>query len=126
MSRSSRTGELDFGPEAVVDTLENLVGHNVPLDLSLRWFDYWLKGIDNGIYGKRSADPDLRHGSQRVAKRERVAAGSNAFYRVLPSQQRKRELARRGRRPTTTAPGGEPPDRLRTIRNPVERGGNFS
>lgn len=35
----SRLGDLDFGPEAPVDlNLEDL-----------RWFDYWLKGIDTGI-----------------------------------------------------------------------------
>ncbi len=35
----AQAGTLDFGPDAAVD-----------LDaLALRWFDYWLKGIDNGI-----------------------------------------------------------------------------
>ncbi|MDH3305972.1 MAG: CocE/NonD family hydrolase [Acidimicrobiia bacterium] len=35
----SRLGDLDFGPQAPVDlNLEDL-----------RWFDYWLKGIDTGI-----------------------------------------------------------------------------
>jgi putative CocE/NonD family hydrolase len=34
-----QVGELDFGPEAPVD-----------LDaLRLRWFDYWLKGVANGV-----------------------------------------------------------------------------
>ena len=34
-----RVGEMDYGPDAVS-----------PCDrLQLRWFDYWLKGIDNGI-----------------------------------------------------------------------------
>ncbi len=33
------TGEIDFGPNAMIEL------H----DLQLRWFDYWLKGIDNGI-----------------------------------------------------------------------------
>ena len=36
---SSMVGSMDFGPEAAVD---------VPA-LAIRWFDYWLKGIDNGI-----------------------------------------------------------------------------
>ena len=34
-----KAGELDFGPEADVDFRP----------IELRWFDYWLKGIDNGI-----------------------------------------------------------------------------
>ena len=37
---SSRgTGDIDFGPTALIDLNETL----------LRWFDYWLKDIDNGI-----------------------------------------------------------------------------
>jgi putative CocE/NonD family hydrolase len=37
---SSRgTGDIDFGPEALIDLNETL----------LRWFDYWLKDVDNGI-----------------------------------------------------------------------------
>jgi len=35
----SKIGDVDFGPEAEMD-LNALV---------IRWFDYWLKGIDNGI-----------------------------------------------------------------------------
>jgi len=35
----SRVGDVDFGPEAEMD-LNALV---------MRWFDYWLKGIDTGI-----------------------------------------------------------------------------
>jgi putative CocE/NonD family hydrolase len=39
-------GALDFGPQA-----------DNPIDqLQLRWFDYWLKGIDNGVDG----DPKVR------------------------------------------------------------------
>jgi putative CocE/NonD family hydrolase len=34
-----RVGDRDFGPEAIVDLPRAY----------LRWFDYWLKGIDNGI-----------------------------------------------------------------------------
>ena len=36
---SRKVGELDFGPEAVFD----VAGEEI------RWFDYWLKGKDNGI-----------------------------------------------------------------------------
>ena len=39
-------GEIDFGPEA-----------DNPVDeLQLHWFDYWLKGIDNGV----DAEPPVR------------------------------------------------------------------
>ncbi|MSQ48282.1 MAG: CocE/NonD family hydrolase [Deltaproteobacteria bacterium] len=33
------TGDIDFGPNAFMDL------H----DIQLRWFDYWLKGLDNGM-----------------------------------------------------------------------------
>jgi putative CocE/NonD family hydrolase len=36
---SQKFGALDFGPAANVDALA----------LQLRWYDYWLKGIDNGL-----------------------------------------------------------------------------
>jgi putative CocE/NonD family hydrolase len=39
LSTSPRTGDIDFGANSMVDLEE----------LELRWFDYWLKGIDNGI-----------------------------------------------------------------------------
>ncbi len=46
LSASSKTGDIDFGAASQVD-----------LDgLELRWFDYWLKGIDNGIVD----EPPLR------------------------------------------------------------------
>jgi putative CocE/NonD family hydrolase len=39
-SRGKRKqGEVDFGPEAAVDLAK----------LEVRWFDHWLKGIDNGV-----------------------------------------------------------------------------
>ena len=46
LSTSPRTGDIDFGANSMVG-----------LDkLELRWFDYWLKGIDNGIL----EEPPLR------------------------------------------------------------------
>jgi putative CocE/NonD family hydrolase len=46
LSTSSRTGDVDFGADSMAD-LEAL---------ELRWFDYWLKGIDNGVVD----EPPLR------------------------------------------------------------------
>jgi putative CocE/NonD family hydrolase len=46
LSASTRTGDVDFGPGSLVD-----------LDaMELRWFDYWLKGIPNGV----TDEPPLR------------------------------------------------------------------
>ena len=39
VNTTSKLGELDFGPTALIDLSK----------LELRWFDYWLKNIDNGI-----------------------------------------------------------------------------
>ena len=36
---SRGTGDIDFGPEALIDLRHTL----------LRWFDYWLKDVDTGI-----------------------------------------------------------------------------
>jgi uncharacterized protein len=36
---SGGTGDIDFGPEALIELR----------DVELRWLDYWLKGIDTGI-----------------------------------------------------------------------------
>lgn len=46
LSTSPRTGDIDFGAHSMVD-LELL---------EQRWFDYWLKGIENGI----AEEPPLR------------------------------------------------------------------
>lgn len=43
----SKAGLLDFGPDAALDVSA----------LVLRWFDYWLKGIDNGIM----SEPPVRY-----------------------------------------------------------------
>jgi hypothetical protein len=39
LSASTKTEPLGFGPQSMIDLLA----------LELRWFDHWLKGIDNGI-----------------------------------------------------------------------------
>ncbi len=46
LSTSPKTGDVDFGAPSMVD-LESL---------EQRWFDYWLKGIDNGV----ADEPPLR------------------------------------------------------------------
>jgi len=39
ISQDGKVGDMDFGMNSVVNLQE----------IELRWFDYWLKGIDNGI-----------------------------------------------------------------------------
>lgn len=46
LSTCTRTGDIDFGAHSMVD-LEQL---------EMRWFDYWLKQVDNGL----AAEPPIR------------------------------------------------------------------
>ena len=85
---SQKFGALDFGPTANVDALT----------LQLRWYDYWLKGIDNGL-GERSASQAVRHGPQRVGLRTRVSARPHRLPAAVFQQRRQGEYRRR-RRPT--------------------------
>ena len=39
LGTQTRTGDIDFGSEALIDLRHE----------QLRWFDYWLRGIENGI-----------------------------------------------------------------------------
>ena len=70
----SHAGDVDFGAASVVDV--NLAEDF--LALRLRWFDHWLRGIDNGVgeepavrlfvmgggSGQRNADGRLDHGGR--------------------------------------------------------------
>ncbi len=63
---------------------------------ALRWFDYWLKGIDNGIMDE-AAHPLLRPGRAEeghLADLGPVAAGKSETDAVLfrPGQDRQRRL----------------------------------
>ena len=51
LNRSSKIGELDFGPNAMLSfpDVPEAYKNDLPFNMSLKWFDYWLKGIDNGI-----------------------------------------------------------------------------
>jgi putative CocE/NonD family hydrolase len=73
-------GEVDFGPAATID------GNLAPdfLELRLRWFDCWLKGIQNGVQsepavrlfvmgggsGRRNAQGRMQHGGRWRAERD--------------------------------------------------------
>ena len=45
-SRSRKVGDIDFGKDAAVDLTNE----------QIRWFDHWLKGVDNGVRN----DPSIR------------------------------------------------------------------
>ncbi|MCK5381268.1 MAG: CocE/NonD family hydrolase, partial [Candidatus Latescibacteria bacterium] len=53
-----KIGEIDFGPQAELD---------LP-DLIIRWFDHWLKGLDNGV----DREPPVRYFVMGSAKWKRA------------------------------------------------------
>ncbi|MGB2716229.1 MAG: CocE/NonD family hydrolase [Vicinamibacterales bacterium] len=57
---SQKFGAIDFGPTASVD----------PLPLQLRWYDYWLKGIDNGLASEPPVKLFVMGRNQWVYERE--------------------------------------------------------
>lgn len=103
---SQKTGDLDFGPHADVD--ENAV--------ALRFFDYWLKGIDDGIDSEPPVTLFVM--GKNVWRRERE-------YPLARTQYRKLFLRAKGGL-SWEAPGEEPPDTYRyDPANPVPSlGGN--
>ena len=46
INRATKLGDLDFGADSMIDLNA----------YQLRWFDYWLKGIDNGIMDEPAID----------------------------------------------------------------------
>jgi uncharacterized protein len=94
-------GDVDFGAAATLD--ENLAADF--LALRLRWFDHWLKGIDNGVAaepavrifvmgggsGRRNAAGRMDHGGRWRAERDwplpdlkRIAYYLHADGRLAP------------------------------------------
>ncbi len=97
---STRLGDVDFGPTALVDLNAE----------DLRWFDYWLKGIDNGIM----AEPPVRifvmgENAWRF-EREWPLARTELTRYYLHSGGRANSLYGDGTL-TPEPPGAEPPDR---------------
>ena len=87
-----RIGDRDFGPQAIIDLQRDY----------LRWFDYWLKGIDNGI----AKEPLVRI----------FAMGSNKWlegnvYPLPNTRFEKWYLTGGGRLSAEAPPAGAPPDR---------------
>lgn len=87
-----RIGERDFGPQAIIDLQRDY----------LRWFDYWLKGIDNGI---------IKEPLVKI-----FAMGSNKWlegtvYPLPNTRFEKWYLAGGGRLSAEAPPVGAPPER---------------
>ena len=63
---SQKYGAIDFGPTANVD----------PNPLQLRWYDYWLKGIDNGFSTEPPVKLFIMGRNEWVAEREYPISGT--------------------------------------------------
>ncbi len=69
----TKSGDVDFGPEAA----------NTTMDQQLRFFDYWLKGKNNGA----DKDPPVRvfvMGAECLARGAGLADPRHAVHQVLP------------------------------------------
>ena len=82
---SQKTGALDFGADANVDALA----------IQLRWYDYFLKGIDNGL-DERAAGEAVRDGPERMGVRARVSAGQDDLSSAVSSRAEARANSDRG------------------------------
>lgn len=101
-TESRKLGSVDFGPDAAVDL------HAV----ELRWFDHWLKGIDNGV----DSEPPVRlfvMGENRwiTAKHWPMARTRYVKYYLHAGGHANTRLG--GGRLTEGAPGAEPADHFR-------------
>ena len=79
---SQKFGALDFGPHAHVDA------HAI----QLRWYDYFLKGIDNGL----TAEPPVKlfvMGRNEWVLRARISAGAHAVSPAVFREQRRAPTA---------------------------------
>ena len=83
INQSRKLGAFDYGPKAMIDW-DGYV---------CRWFDHYLKGIDNGVMN----DPPVHvfvMGRNRWSRRAGLAAAADALDQVLPAQRRPGELDR--------------------------------
>lgn len=96
----SRLGDLDFGPHAYVDLNQE----------DLRWFDYWLKGVDDGIMDEPPIRIFVMGANQWRFEHEWPLARTAFTPYYLHSGGRANSLAGDGAL-TPEPPAGEPADR---------------
>jgi len=80
-------GDLDFGEDAFVDRLA----------VELHWFDYWLKGIDNGAAQERPVK--LFTMGRNVAGSQRVSVGRDSVQKPVFLGRRQGQQPSRRRSP---------------------------
>jgi len=99
VNSTSRLGEVDFGPSGIID----LNGY------MLRWFDYWLKGVDNGVIKEPPVRIFVMGENRWVDENEWPMARTEWTNYYLHSQGRANSLLGDGTL-STAAPAAEPSD----------------
>src|SRR5438445_10071068 len=74
---NGKTGDVDFGPESRMEESDDLI---------LRWYDYLLKGIPNGMENEKPVKIFVM--GKNVARRRRLATGSGQEYALLSAFRR--------------------------------------
>ena len=100
LPEGSKLGDLDFGPGAYVDLKHE----------DLRWFDYWLKGIDTGIMAEPPIKLFVMGENVWRYEHEWPLARTRFTPYYLHSQGSANSLGGDGTL-TPEPPGSEPPDR---------------
>ncbi len=97
--KSSVTGELDFGPHSPFPIVES----------ELRWFDYWMKGIPNGMDREAAIHIFVMGENEWREEREWPLARTQYTKYYLHSGSKANGLWGDGSL-STAPPGSEPPD----------------
>ena len=96
---SGGTGDIDFGPEAIIELHQYL----------LRWFDYWLKDIDTGV----TDEPPVRlfvMGENRWRGEQEWPLARTRYTRYYLHAEAPANTRNGGGTLSTYPPGDEPPD----------------
>ena len=99
IGRERKIGSIDFGPTAIIDLQT----------IELRWFDYWLKGIDNGIMDKPPINIFVMGENEWHNEMEWPLAQTQFTKFYLHSDGRANSLLGDGSL-SKDIPGDEPPD----------------
>ena len=96
---SGQTGDIDFGPEAIIGLHQYL----------LRWFDYWLKDIDTGVMGELPVRLFVM-GENRWRDEQEWPLARTHYTRYYLHAEAPANTRNGGGTLSTFPPGDEPPD----------------
>ena len=96
---SGGTGDVDFGPEAIIELHQYL----------LRWFDYWLKDIDTGVMDEPPVRLFVMEENRWRGEQEWPLARTQ-YTRYYLHAEAPANTRNGGGTLSTSPPGDEPPD----------------